>query len=186
MRQTRSRAAELCLAAFAALTVLPATAIPGRAAEAIELSIDIAHVLRLERPAGTVIIGNPNIADATVLDARTFVLTGKSAGLTNLIVLDRDGTDVSDFAVRVTNRNGNYVSVRAGERQRTFFCDGICENLPSRAPKQKTLSPDVASMPAAAEDAQPAIEGAQPAIEGAQPATEEARADAAATAPTSR
>ena len=61
------------------------------AAELIDVTIDFAKVLKLDRPAATIVIGNPGIADASVEDEQTVVLTGKAAGTTNLIVLDEQG-----------------------------------------------------------------------------------------------
>ena len=47
-----------------------------------------AKVLKLDTPVSKVIVGNANVADATVADARTIVLTGKAFGTTNLVLLD--------------------------------------------------------------------------------------------------
>ncbi len=38
--------------------------------------IDQARVLRIPRKASSVIVGNPSIADITIHDARTLILTG--------------------------------------------------------------------------------------------------------------
>ena len=51
-----------------------------------------AKIVKLSRAADTIVIGNPEIADASVQDASTVVLTGKGFGVTNLVVLDEDGT----------------------------------------------------------------------------------------------
>ena len=51
----------------------------------------MARILRISAPAATVIIGNPGVADVTIQDPQTLVLTGKSYGQTNLIVLDSAG-----------------------------------------------------------------------------------------------
>ena len=69
------------VAAAVLLPVLPAQA-------EVMLAVDRAKVLRVNRPADVVIIGNPAIADATVRDSQTLIITGHSFGSTNLIVLD--------------------------------------------------------------------------------------------------
>ena len=40
----------------------------------------MARILRISAPAATVIIGNPGVADVTIQDPQTLVLTGKSYG----------------------------------------------------------------------------------------------------------
>jgi Flp pilus assembly secretin CpaC len=49
----------------------------------------------LDRPVGTVIVGNPDIADVTVQSEKIVVLTAKKLqGNTNLIVLDTENNDL--------------------------------------------------------------------------------------------
>ena len=55
----------------------------------ITVKANMARILRINTPAATVIIGNPGVADVTIQDPQTLVLTGKSYGTTNLIVLDQ-------------------------------------------------------------------------------------------------
>ena len=64
---------------------------------AVIVTVDRAKVFRMSSPAKTVIIGNPSIADATVEDDVTLVLTGRSFGVTNLIVLDREVNSMTEF-----------------------------------------------------------------------------------------
>ncbi|MEZ5828402.1 MAG: pilus assembly protein N-terminal domain-containing protein [Hyphomicrobiales bacterium] len=53
----------------------------------IEVLIDEATLLRLERPAAEIVVGNPSIADVAVQNGKSIVLTGKSFGETNLIAI---------------------------------------------------------------------------------------------------
>lgn len=46
-------------------------------AQAVDVTIDFAKIMKLDRPAGTIVIGNPGIADASVQDEKTLVLTGQ-------------------------------------------------------------------------------------------------------------
>ena len=70
----------------------------GAAAEGpVDVTIDFAKVMRLDTPARTVIVGNPGIADASIDNEKTLVLTGKTAGTTNLIVLDVNGHEISEL-----------------------------------------------------------------------------------------
>ena len=72
---------------------------PALAADApISVTIDRAKVMRISRPADVVIIGNPAIADATIQDSQTLIITGRSYGTTNLIVLDSTGKALVEFS----------------------------------------------------------------------------------------
>ncbi|MGO7522533.1 pilus assembly protein N-terminal domain-containing protein, partial [Rhizobium brockwellii] len=48
----------------------------------LRVSMDHARVLKLDRPVSKVIVGNAAVAEATVADAKTIVLTGRSFGTT--------------------------------------------------------------------------------------------------------
>jgi hypothetical protein len=76
-------------------------------AQGIDVTIDFAKILTLDRPAETIVVGNPGIADASVEDEKTIVLTGKTAGATNLIVLDGEGKEIVNAVVRVSSRRAH-------------------------------------------------------------------------------
>jgi Flp pilus assembly secretin CpaC len=115
--------ARLALAALAGAITL--AALPA-AAEPIDVIVDQAKVMRIARPADLVIIGNPAIADATIQDNQTLIITGKSFGSTNLIVLDAAGQAIADELVTVSPQNDQVVTVyRRAERQ-TFSCTPDC------------------------------------------------------------
>jgi Flp pilus assembly secretin CpaC len=97
------------------------------AKEPIAVMIDRAKVMRISAPAETIIIGNPAIADATVYDRQTIVVTGKMVGQTNLIILDAKGQPIADEMVAVQRAVGNVVSVQKGATVRhTFNCTPDC------------------------------------------------------------
>ena len=63
----------------------------------IYVDLDYARILRLPEGAQTLVIGNPLIADVTMLkNNRLMVVTGKSFGATNLIILDNSGSQVGE------------------------------------------------------------------------------------------
>jgi Flp pilus assembly secretin CpaC len=102
---------------------------PARAADLIDLTIDFAHVLKLDRPAESLVIGNPGIADATVQDETTIVLTGKAAGTTNLIVLDEKGAEIANSRIRVSSNTQQLTTVFYGGERQTFSCAPTCEQV---------------------------------------------------------
>lgn len=112
--------------AIAATIVLPATA--GAATnEPITVKANMARILRISAPAATVIIGNPGVADVTIQDPQTLVLTGKSFGETNLIVLDSAGNPVADTMVSVIQANSDTITVYMGTARTTLSCQPVCQ-----------------------------------------------------------
>jgi len=112
------------LAASSLLVAQPAAV----AAPGIQVVMNQARIVKLARPADTIVIGNPAIADASVQDASTLVLTGKGFGVTNLVVLDTDGNPIVDEQV-VVSRDAPY-SVRVYKRAsvQTLSCTPMCES----------------------------------------------------------
>ena len=97
------------------------------AAEPIVVTVDRAKVFRVSEPAATVIIGNPSIADAAVEDERTLVLTGRSFGVTNLIVLGASGDPVVDRTLVVKGHETNTVRIYRRAYRETMACAPVCE-----------------------------------------------------------
>ncbi len=128
-----SRAARSLIALAVAALALAGTAAaqevgaanPGRTP--IMVTVDQAKVMRIARPADTVIIGNPAIADATIKDDRTLIITGRSFGTTNLIVLDADGQPIADELLTVEAQVGQLTVFRRAERM-TYSCTPICQS----------------------------------------------------------
>jgi Flp pilus assembly secretin CpaC len=120
MALSLSRLALPALAITAALAALPAKAEP------IEVVVDQAKVMRVSRPADIVIIGNPAIADATIQDAQTLIITGHSFGTTNLIVLDAQGQSIAEEQITVAPQNDQVVTVYRRASRQTFSCTPDC------------------------------------------------------------
>lgn len=91
------------------------------------LVVDFAKTVTLPRPASTVIIGNTGIAQASLSDDSTVILTGKTPGSTNLIVIDRDGAEVANLILDVVAGSGRLVTVHQGLRRATFTCGRRCD-----------------------------------------------------------
>lgn len=93
----------------------------------ISVKVNMARILRIGAPAATVIIGNPGVADVTIQDAQTLVLTGKSYGQTNLIVLDSMGNPIADTLVQVIQAQADLVTVYMGGARTTLSCSPTCQ-----------------------------------------------------------
>jgi Flp pilus assembly secretin CpaC len=107
---------------LAILAASPAGADPG-----IEVEMNQAKIVKLARPADTIVIGNPAIADASVQDASTIVLTGKGFGVTNLVVLGTDGNPIVDEQVTVVRQTASSVRIYRRAQVQTLSCTPYCE-----------------------------------------------------------
>jgi len=102
--------------------------LPAHAGAGIEVVMNQAKIVRLSRPADTIVIGNPLIADASVQDATTIVLTGKGFGVTNLVALDRDGAPIVDEQVTVARDSTSTLRVYRRADVQTLSCTPYCES----------------------------------------------------------
>ena len=76
----------------------------------------------------TTIIGNPAIADASVQDSKTIVLTGKGFGTTNLVILDTSGSPIIDEQVTVSRHDAHSVRIYRRADVQTLSCTPYCES----------------------------------------------------------
>ena len=116
------------LLATGVLVGLAAAPLPADAGSGIEVVMNQAKIVKLSRPADTIVVGNPAIADASVQDATTLVLTGKGFGVTNLVVLDIDGNPVIDEQVYVARQTASSVRVYRRADIQTLSCTPYCES----------------------------------------------------------
>jgi Flp pilus assembly secretin CpaC len=93
----------------------------------IIVTIDEAKLVRLDRPATEIIVGNPSIADVAVQSGKLLVVTGKSFGRTNLIVVDADGKEVTSKMLSVQEPRSGLVTVHKGPEARfSYYCAPNC------------------------------------------------------------
>lgn len=121
----------VCGLALAALSSLPASA----DSDVIRVFMDHARILKLDRTVSKVIIGNAGVADVTVSDPRTIVLTGKSYGTTNLVILDQEGDAIVDERILVSVDEANTLRVFKQTTRSVYSCSPSCEeHTPGQAP----------------------------------------------------
>jgi len=70
-----------------------------------------AQVVRLSKPATSVIIGDPTVADVTLDDPNTLVVFGKAPGETNILVLSNSQEMVYNKQLVVSPTNSGHVTV---------------------------------------------------------------------------
>lgn len=91
------------------------------------VTVDRAKVFRVEDGASAVIVGNPFIADVAMFDQNTVVITGKSYGTTNLVILDQDSKPIVDEVITVRASGDDIVSVYRNTARATMSCNPACE-----------------------------------------------------------
>ncbi|HWE47855.1 MAG TPA: pilus assembly protein N-terminal domain-containing protein [Caulobacteraceae bacterium] len=144
------------LAVLAAGVAFPALAHPG-----VQVAVDHTTRLHVARPAGSVIVGNPAVADVTVVDPHTVFVSGRGYGVSEVVVLDPLGRTVWDGDVVVTQNNADQVTVYHGMAPTEMACATICTpslrsakpqgasgGAPGAAPGAAPAAPQAASVPA--------------------------------------
>jgi Pilus formation protein N terminal region len=100
-------------------------------ARGITVPTDEVRVLNFEQPMTTVYVGNPSIADVTVMDASHAFVLGKNFGTTNIVGLDDKGNEVFNMTVTVSGHSGNVVTLQRGTAKMTYACAASrCEPAP--------------------------------------------------------
>jgi len=115
-----------------ATKVAKAEPVKARNADVVALALDEVHTLTFRTPVSTVYVGNPTIADVTMIDARHAFVQGKGYGRTNIMALNHDNVMVFNTHVTVTGNNGGgTVTLNRGVQRVTLNCGGgRCEATP--------------------------------------------------------
>jgi zona occludens toxin (predicted ATPase) len=92
----------------------------------LTLQTDRTQLLTISEEPGTIVIGNPSIADVTVNGKQLF-LHGHAFGDTNLIILDKAGNQIANFDITVAFNTANAMTMyKAGQRY-SYTCAPLCE-----------------------------------------------------------
>jgi Flp pilus assembly secretin CpaC len=123
MHDLRSKALS---AALAVLAVTFAHAAHADQRDTITVQLDNAKVIKMPPRASTIVIGNPSIADVTLLrGSGTMVVTGRGYGETNMIALDKQGEPVAESQIRVRGSDAVLLVQRGLERE-SYSCTPAC------------------------------------------------------------
>ncbi len=113
--------AAVCVAAAASEAVAGGVLVP----------MDNVTVVAFKTPVATVYVGNPSVAEITMIDSRHAFLLGKTFGTTNLIALDKDKTVIVNDSVTVSDRRAGAVTVYRGANTYNYSCTTMrCETRP--------------------------------------------------------
>jgi hypothetical protein len=107
------------------------------AAEPITVRLDEARILKLPDRATTVVIGNPLIADLAIQPGGLAVITGKSFGATNFLILDKSGAVLTEQNIEVEGPGDPIVVVYRGVDRNTYTCQQSCQPRLTLGDEQK-------------------------------------------------
>lgn len=128
----KTEARKVFIGIFHAFAVVAACAFPmlasaALASERVFVTLDRAKIVRFTEPATAVIVGNPVIANASVYDDSMLIITGKSYGTTNLIILDANGHEISETLVTVRSADDTLLTIHKGTARLSYDCAPSCQ-----------------------------------------------------------
>src|SRR5215203_3345922 len=89
--------------------------------EPVQLTPGFTKVLPFTRSIATVVIGNPEVADARAQTDKSIALVGKAVGITNLIALDSNGVEVFSSLVVVGARDAGKVIINTRKQLHEYW-----------------------------------------------------------------
>ena len=111
--------------------ISPSTSAQARDVQNYTVELNKTEILRLPSAAGSVIIGNPKIADVTVHSSDLLFVVGRGYGETNLIILDSNGNTMLNADLQVVNTLSNHgLRLYNGKNRETYSCIPYCGPSP--------------------------------------------------------
>jgi Flp pilus assembly secretin CpaC len=106
--------------------LLAPTSVSAGARELVSVTVDRARIARIPDKTQTLVIGQPGIADVTMLkNSGMGIITGKSFGETNLIALDSEGNLLGEWTIRVGAEQADLL-VQSGLNRESYICAPNC------------------------------------------------------------
>jgi hypothetical protein len=101
------------------------------------VEMDRVDIMELPVPAHQIIIGNPAIADASILSENRLVITGKSYGSTRIIVIDKNERTIVNQILMVSNpRDNRMLTLSKGFESSSYHCSPRCRPTPVLSDQQ--------------------------------------------------
>ncbi|MBA4208498.1 MAG: hypothetical protein C0454_03125 [Parvibaculum sp.] len=101
----------------------------GAFASEFKVPMNETRPLQLSKPAATVMVGNPAIADVAIESTQLLYVMGRNYGTTNLIALDAEGKTILDMKLSVTAQGTSAVTLTRGTGQFSYNCTPRCERI---------------------------------------------------------
>ena len=116
---------------FAALVLsVGAGAAASARAGGIAVGLNEVRRVQLKGSAASVMIGDTKLADVSMTDAHSIVITGRGFGTTGLLITDDRGRTLLSGEVMVAPPDEGRVTVFHGVDTVQYACGGHCQQLP--------------------------------------------------------
>lgn len=109
--------------------LLSAVSVPALAAQ-VNVPMNETSVVHIDGTPAAIIVGNPMVADVTLVDGSTLVLHGRLFGNTDVTVLDADGVELMNIDLSVTDtwRGGLTLHTGSAPGTRASSVSYVCNN----------------------------------------------------------
>lgn len=106
-------------------TQIPPEQVVGAAVErSVTLFTDFVVIVEVPGDVTTIVLGNADIADASLVSDGILALTGKAVGTTNIVILGLDGDVLAELQIQVATGKPGAVMVRRALTLSRYACTG--------------------------------------------------------------
>ncbi len=124
-----SASAQTASPAAAMIGALPIRSTPATTPIDLPVAAGQASYVSLGGAVRDVVVGDPTIADVSVVNDRTLVVLGKRPGVTSLLAFGAGGRALADRQVVVSENGGGGVTVYRGATASNYACAAQCTRL---------------------------------------------------------
>jgi Flp pilus assembly secretin CpaC len=127
----------LCAALSLAATAFGAQSAHAQSARAQSASAPLlvsagqAARISLSAPVRDLVVGDPAVADVSLVNDRTLVILAKKVGSTTILAFDARGQALADRQIVVSDIPAGGVVVQRGGVAATYACSASCSPLPA-------------------------------------------------------
>ncbi|MGH1557631.1 pilus assembly protein N-terminal domain-containing protein [Caulobacter segnis] len=114
---------------IAALATLSGAAVAQARPADLPVAAGQASYVSLGGAVRDVVVGDPSIADVSVVNDRTLVVLGKRPGVTSLLAFGAGGRALADRQVVVSENGAGSVTVYRGASASNYACASQCTRL---------------------------------------------------------
>ena len=111
------------------------------AANDLKVGINQSRRILLRGHAANVVVGDPAIADVTMVDSHSVIVMGRGYGTTDLLVLDGGGRTLLSSRVSVDAPEFGRLTLHRGPAAEEFACSPRCEAVSGQPPQAAAAAP---------------------------------------------
>ena len=118
---------------LASAQTLAGGALPVNVSPDLPVAAGQASYVTLSGPVRDIVVGDPSIADVSVVNNRTLVVLGKRPGVTSLLAFGAGGRALAERQIVVSENGGGAVTVYRGAAASNYACAAQCTRLGAAA-----------------------------------------------------